>query len=59
MKRVLIVADVPFWYRKKGNQQRISELVNFLTDYYSVSVFLWGMRSRPAIATLLLSVSIP
>lgn len=42
MKRVLLVTDVPFWRRRKGNQQRIAELVAFLAARNALTVFYVG-----------------
>lgn len=45
MKRVLLVTDVPFWERLKGNQQRVFKLVAFLAEHYSVTVFFTGYET--------------
>ena len=42
MTRVLVATAVPFWQRRKGNHQRIFELVRFLSSKNAVTVFYMG-----------------
>jgi len=44
MKSVLMVTDVPFWQRRKGNQQRIAEMLDYLADHFDMTVVFLGVE---------------
>jgi len=44
MKSVLLITDVPFWLRRKGNHQRIAALTDYLADHFQVTLLFLGIE---------------
>ena len=45
MEEVLLVTHVPFWYRKIGGQNRVYELIKYLSERFKITVFYIGTES--------------
>jgi hypothetical protein len=48
-KAVLLITEVPFWRRQKGNQQRIAALVDWLGQHYALTVLHTGYDAPPPV----------